>query len=664
MPWGRNYWTRRRRWFRRWRSRNPFRRKRFYRRRRTRWVRKKKLKTLLLKEFQPNCIHKCKIKGIMPIFWGPAERFINNYDSYELTAAPPQLPSGGLFSIKNISLESLFSENRYVRNVWTKTNQHLPMCRYTGCKIKFWASERIDLIATYDTALPLRSDLLMYHTMHPGVHIYLPHRKIIPKKHSTTRTKPYHTVKIKPPKPLTNKWYFQAELAKTPLVQIRVSATTLDYFYISPKAISTTITIYYLNVGVFQNPNFKNFPNDGYWCRRSPQGTHPKIYLVTLKNNLSSDTKVKDLIWLTNTRDYQEGQPISDVLDNITDLAQLMRVYDKTKWGNPFHKSYTLKTRKVYFYPQTLQETLQHLITEKDKKLDHTLLTETHILDTMRYNPLDDQGPDNKIYLKPTTVENETLDPPEDIDLYSANLPLWILNYGFTDFQKRMGRQKHIDNEYLLVLQTKYSFPTLRTLIIVDSDFINGRSPYESKLNPIDQTQWYPCYQMQHQTSNIIAYSGPGSPKLPPLEACQAKISYVFYFKWGGNPPPMDKITDPKNQPYFHLPSNYAQPNSLQNPTTNPQQYLYDFDQRRDEITKTALKRLQKDFKFTESSFSPAERFQPAIQTAQESSSEESSEEETEETSKLLNKLHKQQRKHQQLKLRIMETLGYLQKLE
>nr|UGV38889.1 MAG: ORF1 [TTV-like mini virus] len=665
MPWSRYYWRRRRRFWRHWRPRprKTFRRR--YRRRRNNWVRKKKLKTLLLKEYQPDCIRKCKIKGTMPLLWGTVERFINNYDSYELTAAPPQLPSGGLFSIKNISLESLFSENKYLRNVWTKTNNELPMMRYTGCKLKIFASEYVDLIMSYDTSLPLRSNLLMYHSMHPGIHFQLPHRKIIPRKNYTTRTKPYHTFKIRPPKPLTNKWYFQAEMAKTPLIQLRTSVTTLDEFFIGHKAISTTISIYYLNLAYIENLNFKNFPNDGYWCRRSPAGTHPKLYLVTFQTGDPNTAFIKDLIFLGNSRDNQPGKPISTIeYQESQQLAWWMQHYNKYLWGNPFYKTYLQKQKQVYIFSDTLSNYLDKYSKDRNAKVTPNHFTEIQLTDVIRYNSLNDKADETIIYFKSVTTENESLDPPTDDTLYSENLPIWVLHYGFTDFMKRQGRLKHIDNEYVLLFKMKYETPTARTYLILDPDFISGKSPYEKQENPLDHGQWYPCYQFQQQTSNTIAYSGQGSPKIPVLEAVQAKLQYCFYFKWGGNPPQMSTISDPKNQPFFHLPTNILQNHSLQNPTTAPELYLFNFDERRQTITQKALKRLQKDYQFTEPSFSSTERFLPPIQSPQESSSETTSEEETEETQKLLHKLHKQQRKHKLLKLRIMEMMGYLPKSE
>lgn len=600
----------------------------------------------------------------MPIFWGTVERFANNYDSYELTTAPPKLPSGGLFSIKNFSLETLFSENQYVRNIWTTTNNDLPLVRYTGCKFKIFASEHIDLIASYDTSLPLRSSMQMYHTMHPGVHILTQNRKIIHKKNSTYKTKPYTTVKIKPPKPLTNKWYFQAQIAKTPLVQLRVSATTLDNYWVSYKSISTTISIYHLNSGVFENLNFKNFPNDGYYCRLSPT-THHKVYLVTFTEEYTPNTTTyQKMIFLGNTTKYTKGNPISSIITGTTITREdFITKYNKTQWGNPFYTDYLTKKSKVYFFSGTLVQVGQNLQSNINAPVPVTEITECQLIHVTRYNPLEDHAQKTSIYFKSNTY-TESLDPPGDIDLYSANLPIWILTYGFADFIKRMGRLKNIDTEYSIVFQMKYNTPTVQTFIVVDEDFINGKSPFEKQVNPLDAEQWYPSFQMQAQTINTIAYSGQGSPKIPTLQAVQAKMYYCFYFKWGGNPPPMSTVTDPREQPYFHIPSNIRSTNSLQNPTAAPESYLYSFDQRRDTLTEKALRRIQKDWGLKKDTLSSTERFLPAIQTQQESTSETSSEEETEETSQLLDKLHKQQRKHKQLKQRIMEALGYLQKLE
>ncbi len=188
-----------------------------------------------------------------------------------------------------------------------------------------------------------------------------------------------------------------------------------------------------------------------------------------------------------------------------------------------------------------------------------------------------------------------------------------------------------------------------------------AKDPYEDQLNPLDKDRWYPCVQMQQTSIYNITSSGPGSPKVTPLNSIEAKADYTFYFKFGGNPPPMDTLTDPTTQPDIHIPTNFLQSTSLQNPATRPENYLYSFDQRRDYITTKAIKRLQKTWDTEKYSITDGSHLSAEIQTPETSSSETTSEEE-EEAQNLLLKLRKQQLRNKRLKLRILKTMGIIPK--
>ncbi len=214
----------------------------------------------------------------------------------------------------------------------------------------------------------------------------------------------------------------------------------------------------------------------------------------------------------------------------------------------------------------------------------------------------------------------------------------------------------------MIIVQANFRTPMVTdTLPIIDLNFIQGKSPYENAVNNADKDRWYPCVQFQQTSICTITSSGPGSPKIPPLNSIESKIDYTFYFKFGGNPPPMDTLTDPSKQPDIHLPSNFLQTTSLQNPTTRPENYLYTFDQRRDYLTAKAIRRLQKTWDTEKYLVSDASHFSAQVQTPETSSTETTSEEE-EETQDLLLKLRKQQQRNKRLKLRILKSMGILQK--
>nr|UGV34673.1 MAG: ORF1 [TTV-like mini virus]UGV34686.1 MAG: ORF1 [TTV-like mini virus]UGV39556.1 MAG: ORF1 [TTV-like mini virus] len=665
MPWRRNYYYKRRRpWIRYWRPRKPLWRRRRRRRYRYRQPVRRKLKSLILREFQPPCIHKTKIKGSVPLLWGPIERFNHNYELYELSTAPPKIPSGGLFSIKNFSLEALYAEQKYCRNIWTKSNNNLPLVRYTGCKFKIYRSLHTDLIVSYSNSLPLTANLDMYQSMHPGIHTLLHHKIIIPRKKDNTYKKSYKTIRIKPPTPLLNKWYFQHDIAATPLVQIRTSAISLDEYYINFKSISTTISIWFLSTAI-QNYNFKFNPTSGYWCRKH---NDQPIYLWSTKNGqpITKDTLFINLTFLGNTTDFQEGDGLTWGADEATYLKNNSRQH----WGNPFFNRYLMQDKPVYFTTVNVTtiyriwQTAPHGTTPETKKIENSVtFTLTDLTDQLRYNPLNDKGSKNTAWLQSLKADTTKIEPPAETSIYRTSyLPLWVLLHGFEDFQKKNHTVQAIDTDYMIIIQSNFrNQQVIDTLPIIDLDFIQGRSPYENAVDTKDRERWHPCIQMQQQSLATITSSGPGSPKQPPLQAIEAKMDYTFYFKWGGNPPPMETITDPATQPEIHIPTNFLRTNSLQNPTTRPETLLYQFDERRGLITDKAIKRLQKDWPTKEYTFTDGSPLGAAIQKTQETSTEDSSEEE-EETTDLLLKLRNQRRKHKLLKLKILEKMGILPK--
>nr|UPW35053.1 ORF1 [TTV-like mini virus] len=660
MPWRRSYYSRRRRYWNRWRR--P--RKTFWRSRRRRWRRRRypvrrKLKTLPLRIYQPQCIRKCHIKGVIPLFWGPVERFVHNYELYEMSIAPEKVPSGGLFCIKNFTLEALYAENQYLRNIWTKSNNDLPLMRFCGAKIKCYRSLYVDYILSYGTSLPMGANLQIYQSMHPGIHGMIHHKIIVPRKNKNQYKKPYIKFYTKPPDPLINKWYFQQDMSKIPLLQIRASATSLDEYYIDFRSISTTINIFFLNTGCIQNSNFKILPTSGYYARKLG---NDKIYLysTTTKKPITTSTKYSEIIFLGNTL---KNQPGVGMIQGETQTP--LKNYTQDKWGNPFYKTYLQKLAPVYFSTKAIATLANEFTTTQQTVKQETVntFTETSILDALRYNPFRDQGTKNKLWLQSIKHDSETWQPPQEPSIYlTQGLPLWVLAFGFEDYQKKNNRVTGVELDYMMVIQTNFENPQItKTLPVIDLAFIQGNSPYENAPSPADSERWHPSVQMQQVTINTICATGPGSPKQPPLNAIEAKIEYDFTFKWGGNPPPMSTITDPKEQPEIHLPSNLQQTNSLQNPANDPASYLYNFDERRSILTNKAIKRLQKDYKTEKTSFTDGSLFQAPILQTQETSSESSSEEE-EETENLLLKLQQQRHKHKLLKLKILQQMGIIQK--
>nr|UGV36500.1 MAG: ORF1 [TTV-like mini virus] len=651
MPWYNYYPRRRRPWRRFWRRpRNRFRR-RYYRRRR--WVRRryrKKLKKIKLTQYQPACIRKCKITGPICLFQTTNQRLENDFDLYELSEVPETLPGGGGWGIKAYSLEALFSEHQYARNVWTTTNKNLPLVRYMGCRLRFYQSDYVDYCVTVSNQLPLISSLGMYNAMQPSIHQMLPNAITIPSTKTYKRKKPYKQIWVGPPSQLENKWYFQQNIARTPLLMTRVSSMSIQNFYIHPNNINTNMTIHTLNTALFQNRQFKDTTD--YHVKGT--GTS-KVYLyASTQINTSTGLIKKNLIPLTNTVIFKTG----------TD--QEHSGVDKEKWktdyikftGNPFHPDYLQKNVKVYQIQKTPQQIFQNF------DAPEMSFTEVEITKSIRYNPYSDQGNTNQCYFKSNSKDEFNWLPPDNPELTNEGLPFWLLLWGFTDWHQKIKKHLHLQTDYILTLTHIPTAINKEFLVPLSETFMNGYSPYQNEgpPNTADAQSWYPQLQYQNEIINNICASGPGVAKLHDNYSAQALMRYKFYFKWGGSPPPMSTVRDPIQQPTFVIPGNTSTTNSLQNPETDPASLLWSFDERRQQVTPKAIERIQKDTKLETTFIAGGSHFQEPIAYQQETTQETSSEEEEE--ASLFEQLNRQRLKQQRIKQRILATLKKLQNLE
>nr|UYM03103.1 MAG: ORF1 [Anelloviridae sp.] len=665
MPWWRT-WRRRyykRRWRRPWRRRSRYTlRRRLWRPRRYR-VRRKKLKKLRLLQWQPHYIRHCKIIGFYPMALATTERTSNNLNLYLETAAPHYIPSGGSFSIDNFSLETLYREHMILRNVWTQTNDNLPLVRYIKCVMYLYRSATSDWLFYYNNQYPMKTDLTMYQSCQPYIMLLNNKTKVIPCKQYNKNKKSYKKITILPPTQMQNKWYFQRDMAQIPLLQTMATLCSLDRMYTPSNAISTTIGIYTLDTLYWQNHQFTQRLTTGYLPK-----PNTLIFGVSNGERTISNIKLEDLIYLGNTDDYTLGDPIKNVTplsSAPSDFTVLQKKFytvqsQKIYWGNPFRSDYFHGDRRML----TTNYNFTQLITEiKDKTTCENLFTElTSKYFEVRYNPYKDKGIGNKVYLLPITTAENSYDWTSnhaDKDTIAENLPLWAILHGYLDFQKKWAQIQSIDTKHILVIYCTYLQPQDRHYIVpLDYDFIEGTSPYRPQYErtPSDEHYWHPKVSFQLQSINAIVQSGPATIKLPKDISAECHIKYRFYFKFGGSPAPMATIQDPDEQPKFITPDNIFSPTSLQNPTMPLEQYLCNFDERRGMLTKTAAKRIKKQTE-TEKDVLPITEtsclaWRPPYEETSTSNSSESEEEEPPQK-----KILRYRREQKQLRHRINKLL-------
>nr|UGV38007.1 MAG: ORF1 [TTV-like mini virus] len=660
------YWPRRRRFRRYWRRRP---RKTFRRRfwRRHRWVRpyfyKRKAKKIAIKQYQPATIRKLKVKGLEPLFLMNKERLTNNLIQWLYSIAPTHFPAGGGFSITQYTLAGLYELHQKLQNWWTKSNCKLPLLRYNGCKFKLYRTQNYDYVFRYINCFPMKSTDLMYMSTQPSMLMLNKNSVFVPSLKHGKNKKPYKIVRVRPPSQMQTKWFFQHDLTNVPLVVTLASAASFDRYYMSSQAISTTIGFISLNTNQFHYHNFQNPATTGY---------HPRdqIYYWSVENGQHNvqKTKIGDLIYLGQSSIMQKGDKIRDV-DTHADFSNKWDTYfsNSKYWGNIFKPEYFNQEHPILYStkpPSQLKANFSNSL-ETEIGTNFQVITDPLFI-RCRYNPLNDTGKDNQLYLVPNIRDQTGWDPLNNNNLQRSGFPFWLMTWGWLDWQKKLSEAQQIDINYISVLKTKESIitPKLPYYVPLDEGFLTNTSPYmeENQLTESDRQHYYPKGSFQLQTINTIGSSGPGTIKLPGTTSAEAKTEYTFYFKLGGCPPPMEQICNPAEQPIYPIPNNMHTTNSLQNPATAPETFLYHFDERNGTITKTAQKRMQKDWETKEPFFTTTGKTSmdlPCFPRQETSTSTETSDEEKE-TQTIQQQLQHQRRKQRSFQLRILRMLKQL----
>lgn len=624
-----------------------------------------------MQQWQPSTIRKCTIKGMACLFLCNVNRLGNNLPIYNDSIVPEHLPGGGGFSILQFTLDNLYSMHQYVRNWWTTSNRELPLVRYLYTKITLYQSEDVDYVFRYQRHFPMASGQLTYPSMQPSLLMMLNHTILMPSKKTKRIRKGKKKIIIKPPELLSNKWFFQQKIAKIPLLVTQTSAASFDHYYIGTQAVSNNVTINTLNTALIQNREFGKAQH--YPIRY--EGTQT-VWLFA-SDHTGDDTttpKLKQITPLIYAKTYYPGYSYEQALKLAGAPTSWQNyVQNLAKWGgNPFHSDYlnpnSHEHYTLYQYVGNLDTLLkptgwdQQSQKPEDKPATGLVKIHNPLIIPCRYNPNTDKGDTNNTYLLKNYQHEYGWDPYPDKKLELSGFPLWINWWGFLDFQKQQHALTNIDTSTIFVTQTTKLHATfdarLPVFVPLCTDFINGKSPYENDINPVDLNRWYPMVQYQEPEINNLLKCGPGTAKVEPKQTVEAKCKYEFHFKFGGNPAPMVDVNDPSEQPFYPIPNNFNNTTSLQDPTTPSELYLYNFDERRGYITKKATERISKDYEtkktlFTDGGSAPtAPPIQQTLETSQIETSDSESEAET-----LFQQFLRERTKQQKLRFRIKQLL-------
>nr|UGV37367.1 MAG: ORF1 [TTV-like mini virus] len=599
---------RRRFWYRRWGIRRPFQRRRRRRRYRVRKTYNRKLPKITVRQFQPPAIRKCFIKGRTCLIYFSPLRLGMNSTMYEQSIVPDHWPGGGSFSVTKYTLENLYDMHLQCRNWWTTSNEELPLCRYIGCKVRFYQCNQVDYAVRIQNTFPALSNKLTYPSCQPSMLLMSKGKIVIPSKQNQKRRKPYKTVFIKPPEQLKTEWYFQRDMLKCPLFVIHATTCSLDNYFLRPNQKSNNCTFNILNTSLIQNRNmltptntswpYKVIGTVGYYMWYSDEEPPPQN---------GDDVPLNSLIPLTNPREFTPGYafntPNRPGNNDWTTYLNNILLYQ----GNPFHPDHINNWHSIYISQRSpegfaTQVKTQSLtsdkkwkdITDGNKQFALTKLNESLIF-KMQYTPNNDSGQDNEFYLLKNT-EQHGWEPPDDPDLKLTGFPLWLGLFGFTDFEKKLKNITNIDTKSVLVFKTTHTFPKYHyPMVILSDSFLEGHSPYEKEALIPDKKQWCPMYQYQIEEQNKILNTGPGIPYIT-TQSENVSMYYQFYFKWGGSPPKDVNIHNPALQNIYPIPGNQYEKTSLQNPAQPPETLLYSFDNRHGKFTDKSLKRITENW--------------------------------------------------------------------
>nr|UHM26810.1 MAG: ORF1 [Torque teno midi virus] len=659
------WWKRRRRWFRprtrRYRKFRPKRRRihrrrrprRSYRRRRKRRYHKvkRKKKTITIKQWQPDSIVKCKIKGVDVIVLGAEGKQFVCYTNVIKSTPPPKAPTGGGFGCMQFSLGYLYEEYKFRRNIWTKSNIAKDLARYIRCKLIFYRHPETDFIVRYDRQPPFPLEPLTYPSCHPQNLLLGKHKFLVLSKSTKPNGKLTKKKIIKPPKQMLTKWFFQHDLSTAPLFQLTASAANFQYSHIGCCNKNTIVTFKALNPGWFQI---------GSWAQFRQQTTPYLPYRAVFSHLYFWDT--------TNW-------PKDDMSATSQDVVKWVEQHSFQVKHDTYSDSVGYSTG--FFSPKALNAAL--ITTDKTKNSHIGTLP----LITCRYNPAKDDGVGNTVWLH-SNLSHGYDKPTQDKTIIIRNLPLWMIFYGWLSYVQYIKHASDFFISYTVCIECPAidispSIGATNLIIPIDETFTQGKPPYGQDLSTFDLTHWFPNIYNQVEVLNSLVTVGPYIPKYNQTRnsTWELHFFYEFLFKWGGPETTEPPVADPAQQPtYDALDKQYA---TIQ--IRDPRKQIYEsivhpWDYRRGVIKTSALKRIQDNISI-ESSFQEGippykrakiigpcltapEEEQEEIQTCLQELCKESTSQEVQKETDFIKLIQQQREQQQQIKYNLLRLISDL----
>ena len=470
----------------------------------------------------------------------------------------PKAPAGGGFGYETITLDWLYSENRAHNNIWTASNKYKDLCRYTGCQIILNRHPTTDFIVSYSIQPPYTLNKFSYIDLQPQNMLLQKHKRIILSQESKPHGKRTVKIKIKPPKEMSTKWYFQKQFSDYPLILLKAVACNFRFPRINPKSQSQLITLYYLDTQLFTSCNWAA-TIDKAWM---PSGTTSKYTFY-----------------------YQvKGQTTEQTLE----IPSIWRKQGAEQYYESIHKD------TGWFRKEIMNCT--------GIKKDSQARTANRAIYVARYNPNEDTGQGNLVYAV-SILQKSWQEPITQHDFVIAGQPLWMAFHGFYSFLKLASHDKVFDTNYMFIVRCPairpVSQPTAQSYYpFIDKYFIDGTLPFDEYVSENIKQFWYPQAKYQQQTINQFVEAGPFIPKYSNItySTWELNYKYKFYFKWGGPQVSDIPVDDPTGKGTHPTTSNQQETVQISDPKKqDTKSILHDWDYRRGYITQTALKRMSEN---------------------------------------------------------------------
>lgn len=382
-------------------------------------------------------------------------------------------------------------------------------------------------------------------------------------------------LKIRPPKQMITKWFFQKDFCPYGLVRLSATAADFNYSNIGWSAQSTVSTFYALNISFYQVSN---------WA----QNTGSQLGYVNIMTQ-------KFPLWFK----YSERGKTMWYCYNPRDTILT------AKYGNSYLRS--VSYQDGLFNPRILFASevraggtaLDQGKTTTDTEPPNTDKIAQLPLIPLRYNPQADHGAHNCIYLT-NILGGSYTKPALSTNLQFNNVPLWMATFGYWDFILQHQADKGVYLHSLFVFQSE-SLETLNQATktnsypLIDPEFATGKLPWDEYLGESAKQFWYPTANWQKGSLNSITASGPLVPKFNDQKAStwELNYSYKFFFKWGGPQVQDPQVEDPCTRNKYPVPDTIQQGIQISNPEkAHTSSLLHEWDFRRGYITSTALKRM------------------------------------------------------------------------